>query len=185
MGKCNNQPACACPEARCRVEWAKTATPEIIRAAILEVAGKELGQRESSANWSPRIKQYLAAAKVKTPAPWCAAYVNWVLQELFGAESLLEQVPLQAYVQSYYDFAKKNDLLVKAVDVKPGDLFLLWFPSLNRYGHIGIVKEMNFKKGRYQTLEGNSNDEGSREGYEVCSNSRIVGSRVVFMRSFR
>lgn len=114
----------------------------------------------------------------------CAAFVNWVLEQVFGKDSLLEKVPNQAYVQSYYTYAKAHGLLVKTVDVRPGDLFLLWFPSLGRYGHIGIVKTFDFRAGKYTTIEGNSNNTGSREGVMVCSNTRTIGSRVVFMRCF-
>ncbi len=51
----------------------------------------------------------------------------------------------------------------------PGSFFL------NRrtpddWTHVGIVTEA--ADGSFKTIEGNTNDEGSREGYEVCARNR-------------
>jgi hypothetical protein len=38
-------------------------------------------------------------------------------------------------------------------------------------GHTGFVVEV-LSNGNLKTIEGNTNDEGSREGYEVCYRTR-------------
>lgn len=58
--------------------------------------------------------------------------------------------------------------------VQPGDLFLVMRNDYNPM-HIGIVS--NVKGSVIETVEGNTNDEGSAVGYEVCSNYRNLARR--------
>ena len=158
------------------------ATPSL-RAAALARALSLVGVHETSENWGPEVKEFLAAANVKSPAPWCAGFVNFCAQkeaEKLGLVSPLEAVALQAYVQSYADYGKKHGWVVQAKDAQPGDLFLLYYDSLHRYGHIGYVTEM---KGRFfSTVEGNTNAAGSREGTLVAKKNRPVSANVLFLR---
>lgn len=157
----------------------KTLRSEVMREALEELGVKEQG----GDNKGKRVAEFLKEAGVTVPAPWCAAYVNWSAKQAaagLGVESPLEAVPLEAYVQSYYQHGVKKNWKVAAKDIRPGDLFLVWFPSLNRYGHIGFVAQVN-DDNTFVTLEGNSNDEGSREGYEVCQNKRKITDRIVFL----
>lgn len=57
---------------------------------------------------------------------------------------------------------------LKEEDIAIGDLFLVMKGSTPR--HIGVVS--NIEDGVYFTLEGNTNNEGSREGYELCERRR-------------
>jgi hypothetical protein len=61
-----------------------------------------------------------------------------------------------------------------------GDIFIMDFGS--GHGHTGFVKAVTGD--RIQTIEGNSNADGSREGYEVCSkpNGRPISSIKGFIR---
>ena len=51
----------------------------------------------------------------------------------------------------------------------PGDIFLNRKTSTD-WTHTGIVTEVG--DGWFRTIEGNTNDEGSREGYEACARTR-------------
>jgi surface antigen len=51
---------------------------------------------------------------------------------------------------------------------KRGDIFV-W--STPQGGHMGIVAQV-FPDGSFRTIEGNSNDAGDREGYEVAERIR-------------
>ena len=53
---------------------------------------------------------------------------------------------------------------MKVKDPQPGDIFIMDFGAGK--GHTGFVSAV--KGNRIETVEGNSNDEGSREGFEVC-----------------
>lgn len=155
-----------------------------LRLTTLAVARSYLGVHEQGGeNRGPEVTEFLRRANVHVPAPWCAAFVNTCAE--IGSEDLrvyspLEEVPLQAYVQSYYNHFKST--LIRPDQVLPGDLFVLWYPSLGRYGHIGFVDSINLGAGRYTTIEGNTNGAGSREGEEVAGKTRVVGSRVKFIR---
>lgn len=65
-----------------------------------------------------------------------------------------------------------------------GDWLFVYFPSLARAAHTGVVVAVD---GAYvRTVEGNSNDEGGREGYEVCRRRRAIKRPIggVGIRSF-
>jgi len=54
-------------------------------------------------------------------------------------------------------------------DIPPGSLFLVRRTDTD-WTHVGIVEATH--ELLFQTIEGNTNDEGEREGYEVCTRSR-------------
>ncbi|MFA6240190.1 MAG: CHAP domain-containing protein, partial [Candidatus Hydrogenedentales bacterium] len=51
--------------------------------------------------------------------------------------------------------------------------FFLWQPTPNDWQHAGIVTSVNGDT--FETVEGNTNDDGVREGYEVCERTRGFG----------
>ena len=167
-----------------------------LQMAALAYAQDELakGVEETSPNDSPAIRAYLAEAGIEVPAPWCAAFVNWCARkaaDAHGVHSPLEDVPLEALVQSYVDYGQRHGWIIddeQADAVKPGDLFCLWYPHLNggrgRYGHIGFVREVPALHDgeRFGTIEGNSNTDGSREGTKVVAKQRPVTGRTLFLR---
>jgi hypothetical protein len=55
-----------------------------------------------------------------------------------------------------------------------GDLFLVIRKSDNRARHIGVIENVNGSVA--STIEGNTNDEGSREGYELCKRKRNLSN---------
>ncbi len=77
-----------------------------------------------------------------------------------------------ASCQALHDFAVKHQLLAKGPEV--GDVFLVWYPTRERFGHTGIVTSHPTPDGYYSTIEGNTNPGGSREGYGVFERSRNV-----------
>jgi len=57
----------------------------------------------------------------------------------------------------------------------PGDVFTIYYASLRRIGHTGFVNR-KINNSIVETVEGNSNADGSREGYMVCKRKRSVHS---------
>jgi len=161
-----------------------------LHLAALSYASDMIGVTEDKVdgqfgNWGPKVKEFLKAANVYQPAPWCAAFVNWCAEQ--GAydhqvTSPLEEVPNQAYVPSYMDWATETGKFITPHEAGPGDLFALYFESLKRYAHIGFVLEVNPEEGWLDTIEGNSNEEGSREGYQVVSRRRRLVPTTAFIR---
>lgn len=159
-----------------------------LQQAALLVALDELaeGVREETPNDSPAIRQYLQEANIAEPAPWCAAFVNWCAKQAAvkkGVESPLEAVELEAYVPSYRQHGEAQGWVVPASEVAPGDLFLLYHRTKGRYAHIGFVhRPPSGSTGRtYKTVEGNTNEEGLREGVAVMARQRTVSTETLFM----
>jgi hypothetical protein len=95
--------------------------------------------------------------------------------------SPLEKIPRQGFVQDYVDWARDEDRIVPAHQVEPGDLFALHFESRGRFAHIGFVYDVP-RDGYYSTVEGNTDDEASREGVKVSARERDVTDGTVFIR---
>ncbi|WP_316817981.1 peptidoglycan-binding protein [Pedobacter nyackensis] len=131
--------------------------------AIIAAARKEEGVYESDVpNSGERIAQYLRYVGIKTPAPWCAAWVSFV----FGEAGY--SAPKTAWSPDLFP-AKR---LVKAV--RPGIVFGVYYPSLKRIAHCGIVEEV--RNNWVFSMEGNTNVNGSREGDGVYRRTRHVRS---------
>lgn len=156
----------------------------------LAYAEDKLGVMESRengrwTNWGPEVKEFLNAAGIEVPAAWCGAFVFWCVREaarLKGIPNPLDTVDRPAYVPDYVTWAREHDRIISEDRAGPGDLFALYFPSKARYAHIGFVVEVNEEEGWFTTVEGNSNDEGSREGYKVISRRRSLSNNVRFIR---
>lgn len=187
MNHCKAWPLCNCGD-ECLVEELALSTESLgSLALVIALKEKEAGiHEEGGDNHGARVNWYQEEGGSGDGTPWCADFANWCAKfaaDILEIHSPLEDVKNQAYVQSYVDhFAAQGMTTKRPGKVEPGYLFALWFPSLNRYGHIGFVKSIDLKAGTFTTVEGNSNDEGSREGKEVCSNTRPITDHVVFIR---
>lgn len=196
MKFCKKYPKCGC-KGLCKefekdVKESKTAlAKEVVAATMYEQAlleaAEEVGVREEGGdNRGKRVQEYQKEGGTVPGQPWCAAFVNWCARDAakkLKLESSLEKVPLQAYVQSYVDhFRKVEGGFLGHRHAKVGDLFVLWYDKLNRFGHIGFVKEIDRAKGEILTIEGNSNDQLSREGDAVVSKTRKITPNMKFIR---
>lgn len=143
------------------------------------------GENGDWSNWGPEIKKFLRSADIGVPAPWCLAFLNWCGEQAAfdkGVKSPLEDVPQQAYVPSLVKWAELNDRFISPEEAGPGDIFVVWFSSLNRFAHAGFVVEVHEADKWMETIEGNSNDGGSRDGYKVVRRRRNVEKSTKFIR---
>ncbi len=145
---------------------------------LLAVAAGEVGVRETSYNWSPRIKQYLTAAHVNYPAPWCAGFVTWALAKAG------DPTPFRsAAVASWVDAARnhRNGMrIIPPGEVRPGDLVCYDWGGGSDFGgdgHIGIVTS-EVKGGRFKTIEGNT----SSAAVSRLDRSLGGGPNIIFIR---
>lgn len=141
---------------------------------VLTIANGEVGVEEvpRGSNDGERVREYLAAAGIKVPAPWCMAFVYWVLQK-----ACVTGVPRTAHCATMWNEAKeKRTCCIN--NVKRGDVFIQIFPSGS--GHTGFVEYVDGDT--IYTIEGNTNDSGSREGYEVCRRKRNINEVKGFLR---
>ena len=107
--------------------------------------------------------------------PWCAGFVSFILKQ--ASDTIGRRPPIKstfscdilaasAQEKGIFLGESKNDYKDQ---IKPGAIFLNRRTSTD-WVHTGIV--LKAEDDFYHTIEGNTNDEGSREGYEVCKRIR-------------
>jgi hypothetical protein len=107
--------------------------------------------------------------------PWCAGFVCYLLRQ--AARTLGSAMPLpytfscdslaaEAKAGSVFLDGRKQ---VSPSQLSPGSLFLLRRTPLD-WTHTGMV--VSAAPQTIDTIEGNTNDSGEREGYEVCARVR-------------
>jgi len=107
--------------------------------------------------------------------PWCAGFVCFVMQQAARGRGVSMPLPYTFSCDSLAAAGKVRNTFLdgrSGVDpgaVGPGSLFLSRRTSLD-WVHTGIV--VSAMAGSFQTIEGNTNDTGSREGFEVLGRTR-------------
>lgn len=150
-------------------------------AAALGAAAHDLrrGVRESRENAGKEIDHMLRNAGITVAAPWCAAFVQDVTDSAaraLGVANPLDAVKLEALVQSYVNWATEAGTLVTdPARVQPGWLMVFRFAPYTRWNHIGFVLRRRVADGTVETIEGNTNTAGSREGDGVYQKVRRAG----------
>ena len=109
--------------------------------------------------------------------PWCAGFVSFILKQ--ACYSMGFKLPFKTSFSC--DLlavnAREKDRFLRGFKVEnqrkvnPGSLFLER-RSPTDWVHTGIVIDKDIVKGTFYTIEGNTNDDGSHEGYEVCKRTR-------------
>lgn len=137
---------------------------------VLQIAGGEIGVMEDPphSNSGPEVDEYLASVGLGGGYSWCAAFVYWCFNE--ACKKIGRKNPLYrtAGVLNHWNnsTAKKilsADAFANPSLVKPGQIFIMSYGG--GLGHTGIVEKVN--GGFLITIEGNTNDGGSREGIGV------------------
>lgn len=163
-----------------------------LRAALapIEPAGRSLGEmvvayalqhlaqrpREvGGQNLGPWVRLYMDGNE-GAPWAWCVGFATLCLQQ--AAVSLRRPMPfertyscdlLAANAQLRQRFLRQPNSAAGRARVTPGSLFLRRRTVLD-WNHAGIVVAAEDEVVR--TVEGNTNDDGSAEGYEVCARTR-------------
>lgn len=146
-------------------------------AALVALARKEVGTEEvNGTNCGPRVNEYKAATNLP-PAeswPWCAAFICWLvraaLQETGTPETETFHRPTTAGALDFINWSLRQDDSTKtkmepADDIQPGDIVVF------RFSHIGLAVE-HPDGGSVETIEGNTDGGGSREGGAVLYKRR-------------
>lgn len=146
-------------------------------ALLLDQCKDDHSTEESprGSNSGPRVNAMLRVTGLGPHYPWCAAAVaTWGVEALGGAWP----VPRSADCDALLGWARKTGCL-KRTDAQPGDIFLVLKSSHDAI-HTGVVIRA-LSNGQVETWEGNTNNDGSREGYRVCQRRRNT-SNLVFVR---
>jgi hypothetical protein len=144
---------------------------------------------EGGPNAGPRVRAYLKHCDppINVAAPWCAAfaqYVSDVAADALDIQNPLNDVKLEAYVQSYHEWAKATGTIVDVAQAQPGDLILYNFGG-HRWDHIGIVLRA-LRGGKIAAVEGNTSpgvgasaEERERDGDGVYVKVRTIGRQAI------
>jgi hypothetical protein len=144
---------------------------------MVQIALAEVGVSEKprGSNRGPRVNQYQCATDLEKPlwGAWCAAFVCWVMWQAMvndGRVFTFKRMTTAAvrFIKSWSlrqdDSTRTRD--EPGLDIKPGDVVIY------RFSHTGIAVTAPDTNGCVQVVEGNTNKDGSREGYEVCKQTR-------------
>lgn len=146
----------------------------------LSVARSQLGRGEQprGSNWGQPVQEYLASVGITFPAAWCMAFAYWCVDKAAREAKVTNPLHRTGGVMAQWNALKGTSHQVKRP--RRGDLFVMSFGS--GLGHIGFVERV--EGDRIVTIEGNSNDEGSREGFEVCRKpgGRAISNCIGFIR---
>jgi len=138
-----------------------------LRNSPREIGGQNMG---------PWVRLYMKGNEGQQ-WPWCAGFVSFVLEQ--ACATMGSHLPVKSTFSCdlLATDAKEKGILweERRLDrsrLRPGMLFLQR-RSAKDWEHVGIVVKADAEV--FLTIEGNTNDEGSREGYEVCR--RVRGYR--------
>lgn len=129
-------------------------------------------------NKGPWVRLYMNGHDGKS-YPWCAGFVSFCMRQ--ASEALNIDMPIRATGSCDYLAAQgeREGIFVSERDVDPdnlpeGSIFLVRRSSTD-WTHTGFVTAAEERI--FRTIEGNTNDDGSRNGYEVCARSRGYGDK--------
>ncbi len=132
---------------------------EARRQQFADLAKSLIGVREGiKNNTGTDVIKYLKYVGINVPTPWCAAFVSWVFK--MGGQT----EPKTAWSPSLFPASRL------ARDALKGNVIGIYFPTLKRIGHCGII--VDTRGNLIYSVEGNTNGVGSREGDGVYKRIR-------------
>jgi len=162
------------------------ATEKTLNDMILAYANQHLARHPlevGGQNCGPWVRVYMEGNQ-GTDWPWCAGFACFILRQAadalgkpmpfkrtFSCDVLASQAMAAGRFISAAAIAKGK---VQKEDIPPGSLFINRRTD-NDWNHTGIA--IAFHDDHFETIEGNTNDAGDREGYEVCRRIRGYGGK--------
>ena len=132
-----------------------------VRQRVIDTALTQVGVREATGkNDGAQVEKYLRVVGLGKGYAWCAAFISWVYK--------VNRITTfkTAWAPAWFT---KNARAANETP-QPGDVFGLWIK--NRIGHVGLVYKWGPKY--VVTIEGNTNEAGSREGDGVYVKRRLT-----------
>jgi hypothetical protein len=128
----------------------------------------QVGVREATGkNDGKAVESYLKSVGLGKGNAWCAAFVHWCYRAC-GVETIKS-----AWSPSWFPSSKVIYSQAKTKELpKSGDVFGIYFADRKRIAHVGFVHEWG-QNSYCITVEGNTNDYGSREGDGVYMKRRL------------
>jgi hypothetical protein len=149
--------------------------PQVFLLEALQVAASQVGVLEEppGSNRGPQVDEYITTIGLDPAGqhPWCAAFVYFCFNEAAKMRNVPNPAIKTASVLDHWNKAGRRGvprlLTMEAVNnpalVKSGMIFVI--SAGGGKGHTGLVEAVT--GGKLKTVEGNTNDGGSREGIGV------------------
>ena len=161
-----------------------TAAGSPVLSAVLTVAAGEVGTLEvpPGSNRGPKVDQYVASVGLNPAGgfPWCASFVYFCFAQAAGQLNVENPCVKTGGVRDHWARAATAAGATRILPAQaqqqtslivPGMLFLIGETGGN--GHMGIIESV--QGNQLTTIEGNTNEGGSREGIGVFRRtSRII-----------
>lgn len=145
--------------------WVSAKTDD--RESVLAVARPLVGEVEHGNNAGEFVERVLSSVGLGAGNPWCAAFNYYV----FEKAGFKDRVPKSAWSPDWLRGGERRRV------GHPADVFGIYFPSRGRIAHTGIVE---IQQGPWlTTIEGNTNEAGSRDGDGVYRKKRSVNSVIL------
>lgn len=144
-----------------------------VNLRLQEIYTSYIGVREKTgSNDGKEVEMFLRSVGLGKGYAWCAAFVKYCMLEA-GIKSAEKMNGMALSCEN-----KKNMVFQKGIHLKeamPGDVFTLYYARLGRIGHTGFFdKDINGTL--YESVEGNTNNQNSREGDGVYRRKRSYNS---------
>jgi hypothetical protein len=156
-------------------------TSDRLLATVIDVAMSQNGVMESGGrNRGPQVDEYIRTVGLdpskngEAGYPWCQCFIYWCFERAAARVGSRNPAPCTASVRQHWEVSQARRMLVRPLfprDIMPGMVFCTEHDDGH---HCGLVINVGF--GGIITAEGNTSQEGSREG-----NSVVVGK----MRPFK
>ena len=152
-----------------------SSSSELLSQALVKAA-LEVGVREEplGSNRGPRVDQYLRSVGLDPTQgsfAWCAAFVYFCFDQACAGSNIENPVVKTAAVVEHWNEAGARGIHRLSADeckdepslVQPGIIFIIM--TGGGHGHTGLIEEVRGMA--LTTIEGNTNEGGSREGIGV------------------
>jgi hypothetical protein len=138
------------------------------------IAEKYIGVSETpvGSNCGPLIDRWNTNAHAPLGSFWCASFVSAIAMEWEAQSGIDWPLCISADCDVWLANARKNKCITPKG--RPGDIVIL--VSGNDAYHIGIVAGYS-EGGTLISIEGNSNNDGSRNGYMVAKRNNVYSGR--------
>lgn len=133
----------------------------------LQIAISQIGQKENplGSNWGEPVKTYLHSVGINFPAAWCYAFLYYCFERAAEELSIVNPLPKTGSVLHAWELAP----IANKISIHPqvGDIFIA--DHGGGLGHAGIIESLQSSAVILilNTIDGNTNNNGSREGVEV------------------
>lgn len=141
-----------------------------LASTSLSLALREVGVEEEprGSNRGPRVDQFIQRAGYMPPVYWCLCFAYTMVDDAAKSLGIENPLPRTGSCDLLLEWARRGGHLRDKPEA--GDLFLV-MASEDDAVHVGFVDADN-GNGTIETVEGNTNDGGSSNGYKVARRTR-------------